>query len=74
MLPFIRSEENSFTGFKPNEIKKRVDLFENCDWNEWKEAFNTVESIDFTTPPPNIKPWSASPNEISIINKSIRGV
>ena len=63
-----------FTGFAPSEIKKKKDLFADCDWSKWDEAINTVATIDFTKPPPSLQPWSASENELNAINNSIRGI
>ena len=51
-----------FTGFHPSEIPQRPNLL---------QAFNTVSAIDFTKPPPPIKMWSATSQQLDYINKSI---
>ena len=63
--------QETFTGFKPNEVKPKVDIFKNCDWSKWQDAFDTVSSIDFSKPPPSLTPWVASIKDLKEINKSI---
>ena len=63
-----------FTGFKPDEIKKRPPLiitekmFDDCDW---KQIFSDVSALDFSKPPPPTKMWTASPIELASLNEKI---
>ena len=65
--------QQPFTGFKPTEVPKKKDLFADCDWSKWKEAFQEVSKIDFSKPPPIIQPnsWTATSKQLESINKSI---
>ena len=53
-----------FTGFRPEDIKPKLNLFPN-------QEINAISSIDFTKPPPPLQSWVASPDELDAINKSI---
>ena len=63
-----------FTGFKPDEIKKRPPpiitekMFDDCDW---KQIFSDVSALDFSKPPPPTKMWTASPIELASLNEKI---
>ena len=68
-----QSDSQPFTGFKTTEIKPKPpiitkEMFDKCDWDK---VFKTVSSIDFTKPPPNFKPWSASKTDLEAINNAI---
>ena len=58
--------EKPFTGFHSQEIPQKKNLFAEGDWSDMD-----IAKIDFTKPPPNIKPWSASKEELAKINQSI---
>ena len=40
-------------------------------YNKWPEAFPELATIDFSKPPPTIRPWVASASEIATLNLQI---
>ena len=65
--PVTGQDHQTFTGFKPSEIPIRKNLLQDYDDN----IKNTIASIDFSKPPPILQTWSASPEDIEVINASI---